>query len=183
MLSPGATYAALARTPSRLGPLGALRRPLLVAMIFGAFAAIGATRHAPPGLLLSTTICWSTVVIMQAAIALVVIAAPARRTVGIPRALDLFFASHAPWSFWMLAVAAWGPVPGARSMTPLLAAALIPMVLTPRAIAAFFREVLELDPRAAMRRTLAHQALTWTVCLVLFGSAVALLPRIVEWIG
>ena len=90
---------------------------------------------------------WSA---LQIAIALSLIAAPSRRTVGLPRALDLFFASHAPWSLWFLAAAAWGMSPLGCWSTPLLFLALAPIVLTPRMIAAFFREVLELDPRHAI---------------------------------
>ncbi|HYT69584.1 MAG TPA: hypothetical protein VEL51_24405 [Vicinamibacterales bacterium] len=180
--APGPTYAALARAPSRIGPITALRRPLLVAMIIGCSTAILATRHATPSLVLSTTICWSVVVLIQIAIALAVIAAPARRTVGIPRALDLFFAAHAPWSLWMLALIARSPTAGERTLVPVLVAALVPIVLTPRILAAFFREVLELDPREAIRCTIAHQAITWSVLIVMFGWAVALIPRIVQWL-
>ena len=82
-----------------------------------------------------------------------------------------------------LAWAAWGMSPLGYWSTPLQVLALVPIVLTPRMIAAFFREVLELDPRHAMGRTVAHQAITWTLFLVLAGSAVALWPRIVAWIA
>jgi hypothetical protein len=154
----------------------------MVAIVLGASEAIAATRHVTPGLLLSTTICWSFVVVIQMAIALSLIAAPSRRTVGLPRALDLFFASHVPWSLWMLAAAAWAPSAG-LSITPLLVAAAVPAVLTPWMIAAFFREVLEMDPREARARTAAHQAITWGLFVVLFGTAVALVPRIYEWLA
>jgi hypothetical protein len=182
IVAPGATYAALARQPSRIGPIGALRRPLLVATVLGASIALSATGRITPALFLSTTLAWSVVVVLQIAIAITLIAAPSRRTVGVPRALDLFFASHAPWSLWYLAATAWGMSPLADWSKPILLLALAPMVLTPRMIAAFFREVLELDPRLAIGRTIAHQAITWTLFLLLAGSAVALWPRIVAWI-
>ena len=181
--APGPTYAALARHSHRVGPLAALRRPLVAAIILGSSMTIAATRQAEPAILLGTIACWSSVIVLQVLIALLVIAKPASRTVGIPRALDLFFASHAPWSLWMLASVAWAPLPGVRSTLVLLLAALAPLLLTPRMIAAFFREVLELDPRVALLRTVIHQAITWTTFVVLYGSAVALLPRIVQWIG
>src|SRR5260221_1941730 len=122
MVSPGETYASLARVSGRVTPLTALRRPLLVVLVLGVSAAIGATRHVTPALLLSTTLCWSFVVVLQAAIALVLVAGPARRTVGLARALDLYFAGHAPWSLWMLAATAWGPSPIGRPMTPIVIA-------------------------------------------------------------
>jgi hypothetical protein len=177
---PSRTYAALAAAPSRIGPVRALRRPALVAVITGCAVAIATTRHVTPTLVASTILCWSVLVVAQLAIALAVFARPARRTVGIARGIDLFFAGHAPWSLWLLASAAWAPVPGVDSLTPVVAAALVPMALTPRIIAAFCREVLKLDPDVARMRTVVHQAVTWTAILVVYGAAVAILPRALE---
>jgi len=181
MVSPRHTYAALARVPGRLTLLTALRRPLLVAIVLGVSAAMGGTGRVTPALVLSTTLCWIFVVGLQVAIALTLIAGPARRTVGLGRALDLYFAGHAPWSLWMLAAVAWAPSPIGRPLTPVLVAAAVPLILTPRILAAFFREVLELDPRDALVRTAAQQVLTWLTFGVLYGTAVALVPRVVEW--
>jgi len=183
MAAPRPAYAALARAGHRIGPLASLRRPLVAALILGASMTMAATRQAAPAILLSTIACWGSVIVLQIVIALAVIAGPARRTVGIPRALDLFFASHVPWSLWMLFSVAWAPLPGERSLLVVLVAALAPIVLTPRMIAAFFREVLELDPRRAVLRTGVHQAITWTAFVLLYGSAIALVPRILQWIG
>ena len=181
--APGPTYATLARASYRAGTLAAFRRPLVAAIILGSSMTIAGTRQAEPAILLGTIAGWSSVIGLQIVIALLVIAGPASRTVGIPRALDLFFAGHAPWSLWLLASVAWAPLPGERSTLVPLLAALAPLVLTPRIMAAFFREVLDLDPRVARLRTAIHQAITWTTFVVLYGSAVALLPRIVQWIG
>jgi hypothetical protein len=178
--SPRVTYARLARERQRIGPLIALRRPALVTAVIGAATAIGATRHITPLLLLSTTACWMFVVLLQLAVALPLVARPAQRTVGVPRAIDLFFASHAPWSLWLLAAAAWGPTQIGRPLLPLLILALLPVLMTPRMVAAFFREVLELDPREAVLRTMVQQAATWGIPLSLFAVAVSLWPRILE---
>jgi hypothetical protein len=183
MLSPRETYAALARAPGRVTPLTTLRRPLLVTIVLGASAAIGATGRITPALLLSTTLCWSVVVLLQMAIALALIAGPARKTVGIARALDLFFAGHAPWSLWMLATVAWAPSPVGRPMTPVLVALFVPLVLTPRIVSAFFREVLGMDRGRAAVRTVAQQAMTWLAFAILFGTAVQIAPRVVEWLA
>jgi hypothetical protein len=182
MASPARTYAALART-APIGPLAALRRPVLSLAVIGSSVAILATRHATPALVASTMLCWSPVLLAQIAIALAVIAGPARRTVGIWRALDLFFASHAPWSLWLLALVAWAPTSGDRSQLPIFLSAVFPILLTPRILAAYFREVLRLEPRAARMRTAVHQGATWTLLLVALGAAVAATPRIVELLG
>jgi len=186
IVSPRDTYARLARTRSRGGVLAALRRPALAAVVMGAAIALGATGHVTPRLLLSTTLCWAFVVVLQIAIAVALIVGPSRRTVGLSRALDLFFASHAPWSLWLLAVAAL-PAPLGRPVMPLLLLAVVPLMMTNRAIAAFFREVLQYGSRRAAVHTAIHQALTWGAFVVLYGAAVALQPRIVgafeAWFG
>ena len=145
--------------------------------------AIMATRGVTPSLLLSTTLGWGLVVLLQVAIAVLVIARPARRTVGLACALDLFFASHAPWSLWLLAAAAWGPSPLGRPAWPLLAAAVVPVTVTPLMLAAFFREVLAMNPRQAIARAAVHQAITWSLFLVLAGTAVQIWPRILQWVS
>ena len=183
MVAPAPTYALLARQPSNAGALTALRRPFLAAVVIGISMAIAATRHVTPALVLDTTLAWSFVIVLQIAIALPLIAAPARRTVGLRRALDLFFASHGAWSLWLLA-AAMMPAVFARTLMLL---AVLPLVVTARAIAAFFREVLQLNSRQARARAALHQVITWSAFVLLYGSAVALQPRIVgglaRWFG
>jgi hypothetical protein len=181
--NPGATYARLSRSPIEIGALRALRRPVIVTLVLGASVAMAATREAPAVLLVSTTACWSILVLFQVLIALALIHKPARATVGIARALDLFFASHAPWSLWMLAVVGWAPLPGGRPLAPVLIAALVALALTFRMVAAYFQHVLGLDRRTALRRTILHQALTWGFLLGAAAAAVAILPRVVEWVG
>lgn len=183
MAAPASTYAELMRHPARISALAALRRPLLVAVIVGSSTAMLATRHATPALVFSTTVCWSVLVAAQIAIALSVIAGPARRTIGVARALDLFFAGHAPWSLWLLAVVAYAPTSFELRLTPILLLALIPIALTPRIIAAYFREVLGLGRREALARTALHQAITWLALAIVYGAAVAIIPRIVEWVS
>ena len=181
MMSPGETYARLARARSRGTILTAVRRPALVALVFGVATAMASTGRVTPELLAATTLSWLFVVVLQAAIALPLIAAPARRTVGLTRGIDLYFAGHAPWSLSLLAAAAWGPSPVGRPLWPIFVAAAAALLLTARIVAAFFREVLELDPRHAVIRAAAQQAVTWLVFVALYGTAVALAPRVLEW--
>jgi hypothetical protein len=181
MVSPRDTYAMLARVSGRGTVVTAIRRPLIVALVLGVSTAMSGTGHVTPALLFSTTACWAFVVVIQAAIALTLVAAPARRTVGLARAIDLYFAGHAPWSLWMLAAAAWSPSPLGRPVLPVAIAAAVPLIMTPRILSAYFREVLELDPRDAFARAAAQQVMTWGTFVLLFGTAVALTPRVLEW--
>ncbi len=183
MVSPRRTYAALAAVACPTPILVALRRPALAALVLGVSIAIAATGRVTPALVLSTTLCWSFAVAIQAAVALVLIAGPARRTVGVARAFDLFFAGHAPWSLWLLAVAAWAPSQLGRPLMPVLVAAIVPLALTVRIVSAFFREVVELDPREARRRTAIHQLTIWGVLGLLSAAAVQIIPRVLEWIA
>jgi hypothetical protein len=177
MVAPARTYAVLARQPSPVGPFTAFRRPLIAAVVLGVSIAIAGTGRVTPSLVLSTTLAWSFVVVLQVAIALPLIAGPARHTVGVPRALDLFFASHAAWSFFLLGAAVLG-----RSTLPVLLVAVVPVALTSRMVAAFFCEVLRLDRPRALARTVLHQAMTWCAFVFLYGSAVALPARVAEWL-
>lgn len=180
MVAPDRTYAALAARDTSIGAVRALRRPALVALVLGTSMALSATRHVTPALVFSTTLLLSIVVIGQAVIALAVMPGTAIRTIGRARALDLFFASHTPWSLWLLAAGVWVPSPFGLPPGPLWLAALAPIVLTPRIIAAYFREIHGLDRRRAALRTLVHQALTWASFIALFGAAVAIWPRILQ---
>ena len=72
---------------------------------------------------------------------------------------------------------------GGRPLTPVLLVALVVLALTFRMIAAYFHVVLGLDLRAARRRAILHQAVTWILLLGAEALAVALLPRVVQWIG
>ena len=183
MVAPATTYATLARQSSSVGPLTALRRPLVAALAIGVSMSISTTGHVTPALVFNTTAAWAFVIVLQIAIALPLIAGPSRRSVGVPRALDLFFVSHAPWSFWLITVAAL-PAPRGRPLTALLLLlGFVPLLMTTRAVAAFFREVLHFPPWRAAAYTVLHQAITWTTFVVLYGTAVALPPRVAGWLG
>src|SRR5262249_7817927 len=129
---------------------------------------------------LSTTVLLSAFVIAQVLIALAVITDAPAQGVGRARALDLFFASHAPWSLWILGAGFWMSLSIWSPAQPPVLAALVPLVLTPRMVPAYFREVLGFERRRAMRRTLVHQAVTWSLFIALYGTAVAIRPRVLQ---
>ena len=180
MIAPRDTYAALRDTRRPLSAAAALRRPLFVALVTGVSVALASTRSVSVALVASTTIAWSDIVLLQLAIALPLVAPGARRTVGVARALDLYFAGHAPWSLFLLAAAAWAPSPGGRPSWPLNLAVIVPLVLTPRIVCAFFAEVLGLDRAAARRMTVLQQTLTWSVFVAVNWLASAFTPRLLE---
>ena len=157
----------------------ALRHPLLAALVLGVSVAITSTHSVDPAVVASTTISWSYVIALQLVIALPLLAGPARRTVGVARAVDLFFAGHVPWSMFALFAGAWAFMPPGAPMWLLDAAAIVPWLLTVRIVDAFFAEVLALDARAARRRTILQQAITWTVFVAGNWVASAFTPRLI----
>ena len=182
MRSPAQGYTRLLRADVRVSPLASLVRPALVTAVIGTAAAISATDHVTLPLVISLTVCWSVAVGIQLIAALFVIIKPARHTLGLPRALDLFFVGHAPWSLWLLAFAAWAALvpPVGRTVTRILVTGVIPAVWTAAIIVAFFRTALGLSRREAVRRTLLHQVATWAVFIVIYGMATQLLPRLLR---
>jgi hypothetical protein len=101
--------------------------------------------------------------------------------VGLARAIDLFFAGHAPWSLYLLGIAAFGMFRVQSPWWAEPAVGLIPLVLTVRIVAAFFAEVLRLDRAAVRRMTALHQAATWTVFVAVNWAASAFTPRLIQW--
>ena len=180
MAAPRETYAALTQHQGRVEPAAALQRPLLVALVIGVSIALAATRRISLALVASTTLSWSYIVVLQLLIAVPLLARRARRTVGLPRAIDLYFAGHAPWSLFVLFAAAWGPAAGGRRLWPLEVAAVIALVLTLRILSAFFEVVLAMDGRSARRMTILQQAITWSLFIALNWWASAFTPRLYE---
>jgi hypothetical protein len=160
---------------------GALKRPLLVAIILGTSVCIYAIHRVTLGLMLSAVLTWSFAVIVQLLAAAAFVASSKRRRVSLPAAMDLFFMGHAPWSLWLLAVAAWAAwLPHPLKMDYIvLATAAVPFAWTAVIVFAFCREVLNDPPRLAVIRTLFHQSLIWTFTGVYIAVVVALWPRII----
>jgi hypothetical protein len=179
MSAPSRAYRRLA-SGHRASLAGALKRPLLVAIILGTCVCIYAIHRVTLGLALSAVLTWSFAVVVQIFAAAAIVASSTRRTVSVPAAVDLFFMGHAPWSLWLLAVAAWAawlPHPTRMDYIVLITAA-VPIAWTAVIVLAFCREVLNDAPRPAVIRTVFHQFLVWTFTGVYIAIVVQLWPRI-----
>lgn len=183
VLAPARAYALYAPAHIRSGPWIAIRRPLFVALIQGVAISMIATRTVAAPVVISLTICWMAVVLIQVVAALIVIGSSSRRGVPRSRAIDLFFVGHAPWSLWILAVAAVFTWLTHVSLTLVLLSALAPAALTARTIRAFAESVLGAPRSEAIRRTVLHQSFIWTVAIVLIGAAVALWQRVLALVA
>lgn len=181
MAAPVRGYARLARSRTAVPAPTALRRPAIVALVIGTALTVSATGAADGRTVLTTSLSWAWVPVLQVVIAIPLIANAGAIAVHRADALDLFFAGHAPWSLWLLASAAWAALTGdtLQNFNPVLLTALVPLIWTPVIVYGFCRSVLRRTKRAAVLSTVAHQVVTWTIGVAYFGWAVQLWPRIV----
>ncbi len=179
--APQRAFARLAAESAAVSPFDACYRPLVVAVTIGTAASISSTAHVSIGVVLSLIACWAFVVAIQVVAAFAVIPAASRRLLGSARTMDLFFSGHVAWSLWLLACAAWAMAAPAnlRDVRWIQASIVVPTIWNAVIVFAFFRAALNLPHRAAVWRTIAHQAITLGAFLVILGSAIAIWPRII----
>ena len=179
MLSPRAFYA----RPASVTSAYILFYVLFFAALIAVAASASATGRITLSLLLSLSLCWIFVPLLHVgtAAALVATAASARLRGG--RAVALLLMGHAPWSLWLVAASAMVFFKGFALYPAALLLALAPIALTFRIVNAFCIEVLGLPPRAAFRRALVHQAVTWLIAAAYLDRAVSLVPRIQGWLS
>jgi len=180
MRAPARTYRLWVDDGWEVSPLGALYRPAVVGLLMATTVAITATGHLTAGLVATLICCWGFVVVLQV-IAGLAVTVRSNRRVGVASALDLLFVAHAPWSFWLLAVAVWTTArgwTGHETQVPLMTM-LVPFAWTLVLLHAFCRTVLDCTSRAAVRRTIAHQAIVWGIGLLIASLAVQLWPRVI----
>jgi hypothetical protein len=140
-----------------------LRRPLIVTLVIGTAVPIMAVQRITLGLLVSSALSFSFVVAIQMAVGAAIIATAASRRTSLPRALDLWFAGHLPYSLWLLIVAAWFANRPASALDQLIVLALIPAAWTAVIVAAFSRQVLGTGRAGARWRAAAHFVVIWAI--------------------
>jgi hypothetical protein len=104
-----------------------------------------------------------------------------RGTQGAVRQLEHYFSLHWPWSLWILAYhAALLLLPTRALGTWLALTAVVPMAVTARLLLRFTRAEVIADRRAALRRVVLHQAVTYGVFVAYAAVAVALWSRVLK---
>jgi hypothetical protein len=162
-LAPDAAYRSLVEDDEPVGAWRMLRRPLVVAIVIGTAVPIMAVQRVTLGLLASSTISFSFAVAIQMAVGAAIIASSPSRRAGVPRALDLWFAGHVPYSLWLLVVTAWFATRQTASLDLLITLAVIPAAWTAVIVAAFCRHVLGTSRAGARWRAAAHVVVIWAV--------------------
>ena len=153
----------------------------LTALVIGTVAAVLGTGRVTVPLIVSTTLMWSWVPVVQLVTGYLFIGRVPRRG----EALADYFDTGRYWAIWMLALAALALLaPNPFSLLIYAAAtAVVPMVLTARALARLRRQRFGEYGPVVWRRVLAHQVATHAILVAYFAWAVALWPRILAMFG
>ena len=149
---------------------------LLIAIVVGAATAAGATGRITWSLLVSGTLVWSFVPVVQLLTGLLLVRGA---KIGRRRALESYFSTHRAWSLWLLAVAATLLLLPNPTVSILYVAAtfLIPAIVNVRLLLACCRRDLGFSPPVARRRVLIHQLVTAMVLLAYGAYGIALIDR------
>jgi hypothetical protein len=154
-------------------------RMALIALVIGVSFAVAATERIAISLVVSGTLTWSFVPVLQLLTGLMLVGRP--RSLSVRESLERYFETHWPWTLWILAAAALLlVVPSTRAYGLWLAVtAAVPVIWTVRLLIAYCRDVLGLQVAQARRRVAFHQIVTYSLAFVYIDAAVALWPRIV----
>lgn len=177
MLRPGPEYSARVAASRGASWARALTVPGLLTLLFGIVTSVAATGRVVGSIIASQALCWSFVPALQFVAGSMLIASASGRPVTFPRAMELLFAAHGPWSLWLVAMAAMQMA--FPSQVAVLLTFIVPAVWTAVILSAFGREVLGLSATAARRRVLAHQLATLVLILVYIEFATRLSVRLI----
>ena len=153
-----------------------LARMALVALVIGTSVTVAATERLTLSMVISGSLGWAFVPLLQLLTGLLLVR-------GVPggrmRQLERYFATHWPWSIWIIAFnAAILLLPGHLTGLWLTATAVVPLLWTVWLLMEFCRQDLALDSPIARRRVLLHQAVTYGLVVGYVSVAVALWPRL-----
>jgi hypothetical protein len=152
----------------------------LIALVIGTATAVVGAGRLDSALVISTTLVWSFIPLVQLATGVIVVAG---RTPSKAAAFERYLATHRAWSLWILAVAAIVLVAPTASLVVswLVLTAVVPLASTAFALAGLRRTLFGDSPRIAWLRVALHQGLTLAVIAAYVYWAVAAPPRLVRW--
>jgi hypothetical protein len=168
LLDPAAAFRELDAEPAA-GVWTLLRRPLLLALLFGCTVSLWASGRLTQRLVVDGMVSFAFVPVFEI-LSLAVVYRRGPRRVPFARAVDGFFVGNAPWLLWLLAFSVLRCLQTPRQATalsPWLTLTLL-LSLIPAASAAayidlrFFREV---QPRRAAGDLVLQRIISWTCIL------------------
>src|SRR5262245_1284183 len=144
--------------------LRAVERPALLALTIAIAVTLSSAGRVPLGLVLMGIVCWSFVPMVQWLIGVIIIGRARGRPISMPRALELLFAGHLPWSLWILTMSGLSAfTPATLGIPAQILTLIVPAVWTTTILFAFCRTALGCSLVRARRLTTAHQTMTWIV--------------------
>ncbi len=151
-------------------------RMALVALVIGTSVTVSATERVTLSLVVAGALGWSFVPVLQLLTGVLLVAGSDRLTPS----LDRYFATHWPWSLWILIVhAGFLMVPAIRGVGLLFAVtAAVPVIWTVRLLLGLCQTDLGMGRAQAWRRVALHQVATYLLVLLYVSFAVALWPRV-----
>jgi hypothetical protein len=175
MIQPARAWPRLAALRAEPGAWLWLRRPLLIAAVFGCMVSLMTSGRLTLRLAVPAALYCSFVPLCE----IVALAAvPGRRKLPLAQAIDLFFIGQAPWMLWLTYFAAvwafaspvhvfgWASRPWAFDRCAMLAAAWSLYIDF-----WFFRCVFGHSPVAVIRDLLVQRTISWTAGLAIFLSS------------
>jgi hypothetical protein len=166
-LAPDSTYRALVADDERVAAWRMLRRPLVVLIVIATVVPIMAVQRITLALLAASMVSFSFVAAIQLAVGAAVVASAGSRQVSFPRAIDLWFAGHVPYSLTLLIAAGVFASLPYGSLEGLIVPAVIPAAWTAVIVAAFCRQVLGTSRAGARWRAAAHFLVIWVIAFEL----------------
>jgi hypothetical protein len=154
-----------------------VKRPLFVAFVLGCTVSLITARALTMRIVVSATVYWSAVPLIQIA-ALAVVCRRDRHETAFPHLIDAFFKGFTPWLLWLVGVSAIGSflAPAAEasdwtvSMVWLAGGGALALVWSLAIDFSFFRSMLRRSPLLAVRDLAMHRCISWSVMLALIGA-------------
>jgi hypothetical protein len=163
--APEAAYGRLSSGAPDRAARRALQRLGVILLAIGIAVPLMAVQRITIGLVATAALSWSFVVAIQVVVGALVIASAPARHIGMPGALNLWFAAHLPYTLWVLAISPLMATSRHASAELLITSAIAPAAWTFVLVSAFCRVVLETTSAGARWRAAMHQLLVWTIAL------------------
>jgi hypothetical protein len=158
-----------------------LQRLGAILLVIGIAVPLMAVQRITIGLVATAALSWSFVLAIQMAVGVLVIASGPARRLGMPAALNLWFAAHLPYTLWMLAISGLMAASRHASAELLIASAIVPAAWTFVLVSAFCRVVLQVSRAGAHARAGVHQLLIWAIALSYVAWAAGGWFQVVPW--
>jgi hypothetical protein len=186
-LAPRRTYQQLFAHDTPVSWWQTLHRPATIVLFIGIVIPVMAVHRVTLWMAISAAAVWSIAPAIEYLAAICVIASVGSRKIRMARALDLWFAGHLPYSFWLLTLPVTTTAFRIPSLEVIGLTVIAPTAWTTFIVAAFCRTILGVTPAGARVRAGLHLAAFVVVSSTLFivsaGGGVAVWSYMARRLG